>query len=56
MEENGRAFRCKPCRQILIFYPVAAGSAFWPDAVALADVPHSVVGIQQSNVTAQREH
>jgi hypothetical protein len=37
MKEDGRAFKCKPCRQILIFFPVAEGSALWPVAVALAD-------------------
>jgi hypothetical protein len=33
MKEDGRAFVCKPCRQILIFFPVAEGSALWPSAI-----------------------
>jgi hypothetical protein len=36
MKEDGRTFACRPCRQILIFFPVAEGAAaLWPSAVAL---------------------
>jgi hypothetical protein len=33
MNEGGRTFECKPCRQILIFFLVTDGSGLWPSAV-----------------------